>query len=334
MRKHLFSLPIAAILLLSGCGSDSDQNQVISKRFIHKYGYAVSKEEWQSNKYPGQVITNLRSGVTVTATYENGSLHGPCTHTHPHSQTVQHFYQYNLGSLIKEITYDSMGMPIREQVQLSPQRSCITQWYADGNPMSVEDYTREELIEGEYFTMLNETESKVERGIGLRIRRNQLGALLSKDHFDAGYMVKREAFYPSGTPESVAHFRMNTMQGERSSYTEKGEPLAQEEYVDGALHGKATYYLNGYKQAETFYLKGAKNGLETHFIDGEAIEEEILWYNDRQHGPAKFYVDGVAKIDWYYDGKKVSKRRYDELEQLDQMISQASSSFKDGGSAR
>jgi antitoxin component YwqK of YwqJK toxin-antitoxin module len=333
MRKHLFSLPIAATLLLAGCGSD-DQNQVISKRYIHKYGYAVSKEEWGANKYPGQVITNLRSGVTITATYENGTLHGPCTHTHPHSQTVQYYYQYNQGNLIKEIAYDSMGMPMKEKVQLSPQRFCITQWYADGTPMSVEDFAGEELLAGEYFSLHNEIESKVERGIGLRTKRNQQGTLLSKDKFDAGYMVMRESYYPTGTPESITHYTMNKIHGERQAFNERGEPLAQEEYVNDSLHGKATYFLNGRKQAEVFFLNGLKNGLETHYIDGDAVEEEILWYNDRQHGPTKFYVDGVAKVDWYYDGKKVSKKRYEELEQLDQMISQASQGFRDGGSAR
>lgn len=324
MKKYLFSLPIAATLLLSGCGNGDKANQIISKRYIHKYGYAVSKEEWEANHYPGQVITTLRNGVTITTTYENGVIHGPCTHTHPHSQTVQYFYLYDHGDLKKEVIYDNIGMPLREKVQLSPKRYCVTKWYTDGTPMSVEDFAGEELIDGQYFTLNNEVESRIERGVGLRTRRDRQGILLSKDHFDKGYMTKREAFYPNGNPESSTLYDMNKITGERTVYDENGKPLAVEEWVDDTLHGKATYFANGLKQVEVFFLHGSKNGVETHFIDGDTIEQEIYWFNNKRHGPTKFYVgDGLAKTEWYYGGKLVSKKKYDELDQLDKMITQS-----------
>ena len=112
MKKFLFSLPIAAGLVLAGCGGNNGNAQVISKRYIHKYGYAVSQSEWDSNNYPGQVITNLRNGVTITATYEGGILHGPSTHTHPHSQTVQYYYLYNFGDLKKEVKPLMIGVQL------------------------------------------------------------------------------------------------------------------------------------------------------------------------------------------------------------------------------
>ena len=198
MRKFLFSIPVAAGLVLAGCGDNGGSDQVISTRYIHKYGYAVSQSEWDASHYPGQVITNLRNGVTITATYEGGALHGPCTHSHPHSQTIQHYYLYNQGELKKEVTYDVLGMPIGEKVQLSPHRYCITKWYGDGTPMSIEDFASEELIEGKYYTLNNDIESKVERGVGLRIRRDQNGTLVSKDTIDKGYLTKRESFHLSG----------------------------------------------------------------------------------------------------------------------------------------
>ena len=46
--------------------------------------------------------------------------------------------------------------------------------------------------------------------------------------------------------------------------------------------------------------------------------------NDKRHGPTKFFVsDGLAKTEWFYDGKLVSKNRFDELRELDLMITQA-----------
>lgn len=167
-KSTIIFLPVALSLLLASCGSDQGSSQVVSQRFIHKFGYAVSKTDWDKHSYPGQVITVMRDGVTVTASYENGLLHGPCTYTYPHSQTVHRFHLFNQGTLVKEITYDQIGMPTKERVQLSPQRHVVTYWYQDGTPLSIENYAGEELIDGEYLTQNNEVEARVEHGSGGR----------------------------------------------------------------------------------------------------------------------------------------------------------------------
>ena len=70
--KRLSPLLIALSgLFIFGCqnsSKDQDEN-VVYKRYIHKYGYDVSKEEWEGATYPGQVVTTLRNGVTVTSSY-------------------------------------------------------------------------------------------------------------------------------------------------------------------------------------------------------------------------------------------------------------------------
>ena len=38
-------------LATASCTSDHDQKNVISERYIHKYGYDVSKEEWEILDY-------------------------------------------------------------------------------------------------------------------------------------------------------------------------------------------------------------------------------------------------------------------------------------------
>jgi len=330
MNKLFLSLPIVATLLLSGCGSEQNNGEVISKRYVHKYGYAVSQSEWESNNYPGQVITTMRNGVTITSTYEDGLLNGPSTHTHPHSQTVQHFYLYEYGDLKKEVIYDALGMPIREKTQLSPHRCSITMWYGDGTPMSTEDYADDELLDGKYFTLNNELESSVERGNGLKTRRDQHGTLLSKNHIEAGYLTKKETFYSNGNLEEVAFYKMNQRNGERKVYTEAGDSLAVEEWVNNQIHGKATYFVNGNKQTEVYFLNGARNGIETQYIDGQTVEKEIAWNNDQRHGPTKFFVaDNLAKTEWYYNGKLVGKRRYDELLAMENMAIQAAEQFND-----
>lgn len=313
-----------AAAILFGCNNKEEPSSVVSKRYIHKYGYAVSQEEWEAHNYPGQVITTMRDGITVTTTYEHGILHGPCTYTYPHSQTVENYMLYKNGELIKEIRYDRNGMPTREEVRLSPSRYTLTMWYSSGSPLSVEEFAGEEIVEGQYFSANNETEARIDKGTGVRIRRDQNGLLLSRDLVDKGYVTKREALYPSGGPEYVAHYFMNKLQGEKRSFSEKGEPVAIEEWKADKLHGLATYYSNGVKISEISYLDGIKNGLERHYIDGDTISQEIAWENGNRHGPTIYYVDGQTSTEWFYDGSHVSQNRFEELAKLDEMVSHIS----------
>lgn len=116
-RYSLLLIPMLGSLLVGCQTSNKDKNDnVVSERYIHKYGYDVSKEEWESTGYPGQVVTTLRNGVTVTSSYENGILHGPTTHTFPHSKTTESLNIYERGNLVKKTTYDIRGIPQKEQV--------------------------------------------------------------------------------------------------------------------------------------------------------------------------------------------------------------------------
>ena len=314
-------------MLACGCNQNKKDEPVVSERYIHKYGYALTKEDWDNGNYPGQVITTLRNGVTITSTYENGVLHGASTHTFSNSHTVQTYFLYNQGEKVKEIQYDLQGMPLCETLQVSPTRVTKTLWYADGTPLSIEEYSQDELLDGQYFTKNNETESRVEKGNGIRICYDREGILLSKDEFKGGYMVKRESFYPNNIPESIVHFKRGGLHGERKTFTASGEPLATEDWIDGQLHGKCTYFKNGTKDYEISYLKGKKQGSEIHYLDGTAVLKEVIWENDKQHGPSTYFIDGIAQTTWYYDGKEVSYKEYQDQIKLDEMVSQISTEY-------
>lgn len=328
MKTRLSLLCGALALLACSCNKDTNSNQVVSQRYVHKYGYAVSQEEWASKNYPGQVISTLSNGVVVTATYENHELHGPCTFTFPNSNTIERHVIYNRGAVVKETTYDSSGMPLEETAQLSQSRRSVTLWYSDGAPKSIEEYANEELLEGQYFTVLNELEARVEKGKGEKVMRDAKGTLLFRDEVDAGFTVKRESFYPNGSPEGITYFANNKKHGLRKTFTVSGEPLSVEEWVNGALHGKATYFKNGTKYLEVSYLFGKKNGQESYFVDGDAISHQISWDGDKRHGPETYFVDGSEKTTWYYGGKEVSKSNYDDQIRLDEIISRGQSDLR------
>jgi antitoxin component YwqK of YwqJK toxin-antitoxin module len=308
-------------LTLSGCNKGSQDEGVVSKRYIHKYGYAIAAEDWEVKTYPGQEVTTLRSGVTVTTTYESGIQHGPMTRTYPHSQIVELYSLYNLGNKVKEISYDPAGIPVREWVQLSPTRSSVTLWYKEGSPMSVEESVGAELLDGQYYTANNELDSRVERGSGLRSTRTREGVLVAKEAFEEGYAIKRETFYPNGYPESIAHYLRGALHGEKRTFAQTGEPLAIEEWVNNQLHGKAIYFNNGNRYLEVTYLYGEKDGIERHFVDGDVISQEIPWESGRRHGEAVFYSKGKTDHEWYYEGQLVSRHKFDELNKIDTIIS-------------
>ncbi len=309
----LLALLGLANLLMFGCNKENQDDSVISERYVHKYGYAVTKQDWEEKNYPGQVITDLTNGVTLTTTYENGIKQGPSTQTFPHSQTVQFFCLYNQGNCVKEITYDPAGVPLLEKVKLSPTRSSVTTWYAQGSPMAVEEFVGPELLEGQYYTANNDLECRVEKGVGQAVRRDRNGLLMARELIEGGYAVKKETFYPNGAPQAIAYCYRNNLHGERRTFAQNGEPLAIEEWVNGALHGKSTYFKNGNRYAEVTYRYGEKFGIERHFIDGDIVSQEIMWENDLRHGPTLYFVEGKAEYHWYYAGEAVSKRKYDEM---------------------
>ena len=302
-------------LLMVGCNkSDQDKNdEVVSQRYIHKYGYDVSKEEWESTGYPGQVITTLRNGVTITASYEDGVLHGKTTYTYPHSQTVESLNIYERGNLVKKTSYNIRGIPQKEEIFLSPSHVKLTRWYSNGTPMSLEEYHNTELLEGEYYNKNNEAQFKVTKGSGMRITRDQHEQIVAKETIENGYPAKRETFHPHGIPHTIIPLSGGKIHGEKKVYAPSGEPISSEAYRQNILDGHATYYQNGCRYLELSYKNGVKHGTERHFIDGETIVEETEWLEGQKHGPSIFYFDGMSKTRWYYNNMPVSKEKYREL---------------------
>jgi len=309
-------------LFVFGCqNSSKDQNEnVVSKRYIHKYGYDVSKEEWDGATYPGQVITTLRNGVTVTASYEDGVLHGPTTYTFPHSHTTESLNIYERGNLVKKVTYDIRGIPQKEQVFLSPSHVKTTKWYQKGTPLSVEEYHNNELLEGEYYNEKNETASRVTKGSGVRITRDQHENIIARETIENGFPVLRETFHPHGIPHTVLPLSGGKLHGEKKVFAPTGEPVSIESYKLDVLHGPATYYQNGCRYLEVNYREGLKHGKERHFVDGETVVEETEWMEGQKHGPSVVFFDGMSRTRFYYNNQAVSKEKYRELCEIEENI--------------
>jgi antitoxin component YwqK of YwqJK toxin-antitoxin module len=315
MKRYLFFLMPFLGILASGCQNSKQgkNEEVISERYIHKYGYDVSKKEWETAGYPGQVITTLRNGVTITASYEDGILHGPTTYTYAHSQTLESLNIYERGNLMKKTSFSIQGIPFKEETFLSPSHLRVLRWYNTGTPMSLEEFHHTELLEGEYYNKNNEAEYRVIKGAGTRIIRDQHEQITSKETIENGYPILRETFYSHGVPHTIIPLSGGKVHGEKNVFAPSGEPISKETFTLNVLDGPATYFQNGCRYLESNYKNGLKHGTERHYIDGETIVEETEWYEGHKHGPSIVYFDGMSKIQWYYNNIQVSKERYREL---------------------
>lgn len=320
--KLLKLTPVLALVFFASCQKNTDTASVVSEQYLHKYGYAVSKQEWNDHYYPGQVVKQMSDGVVITTSYEAGVKHGPTTYTYPHSTTIQKTEMYDRDQLVKVINFDSHGLPVWQKVTLSPTRYEYTSWYKEGSPRCVEEYAADELLEARYFTTQGDIEAKVEKGFGQVIERDHLGKLLSKKEISTGFVNLSEEYYANGALKERAQYKLGILNGEKKTFAQTGEPISVEEFIDGRLHGKSVHYRNGVKQYEVSYLFGAKNGFETHFIDGEHVAHQICWENNVKHGPETFYMVSGPVTHYYYGGDELSRSRYEEMVRLDEMIAQ------------
>ncbi len=311
-------------LILASCQSNSGIDQIVSQKYVHKYGFDVSEAEWEERAQDGQVIETLKNGVKVTRSYENGQLHGPTTYTFPHKTTIEKCMTYDQGSLLKETVYDQSGIPIREDLYEFENRNVITLWDEKGIPLSIEEYENDILISGSYYTPEHVLESSVEQGYGTRIKRDRSGLLISRDRMENGIIAERTTFHPNGEIHMISHYHDYQLHGEQLKFAPSGRPLMQLTWNHGVLDGLKIIYRNGIKVAEIPYVSGEKHGTELHYDDLGNLTAEISWKNDKKHGCTKMYSEESVDSEWFYKGQAVNAERFHLLEQREQIIADLS----------
>lgn len=311
---------LAIATMITSCDEGKNNKNVISQRYIHKYGYDVSQEEWNTQQYPGQVLTTMRDGKTITESFEDGLLHGSKTETYPHSQTIQTLENYERGHLVRRISYSVRGIPEKEEVFKSAKHVLITNWYPSGSPKAKEEYKDKVLINGWYYSVANETDSRIENGTGEKTVRNQTGDMLSREVFNNYRVTYVETYYPNNTPSTMTSYENGRIHGEKKHFSMSGDPIFIEQYSNGLKHGLCTYYQNGYKYLEVPYSNNYKDGVERHYIDGEVVVEETEYKDGIKHGPSIVYCDGSARTTWFFESQKVSRPKYEQLVLRDEQI--------------
>lgn len=309
-------------LVFTACQSTNSIDQVVSQTFVHKYGFETSEEEWEAREKDGQVVTMLKNGVKVTRSYQNGQLHGPTTHTFPHSSIVEKLLVYDQGSLLKESINDAAGMPIREEVYEFDNRTIITLWDDKGVPLSIEEYDDEILMEGKYFTADHDLEGRVDSGSGERIKRDRTGLLISRDTIENGIIASRTTYHPNGNAHTISNYHDYQLHGPQLKYTASGKPLMELHWNHGVLDGSKVIYRNGSQVAVIPYINGQKHGVEFHYDDLGNLTAEIEWRNDKKHGATKLHTEDSTDTEWFFKGQSVNAEKFKNLDGREKIISE------------
>ena len=322
--KPIYFILFGSGLLLTSCQNNTGLDQIVSQKYVHKYGFDVSEQEWEDRAQDGQEIAVLKNGVKTTRSYENGQLHGPTTSSFPNSTTVEKLLVYDQGILLKEAVFDSSGMPILETLYEFDDRNVITLWDEKGVPLSIEEYDNDLLVEGKYYTGEHILEAQVNAGYGERVKRDRSGLLISKDQVEGGCIAERATYHPSGETHTISHYHDYQLHGEQIKFTSTGKPLMKLNWNHGILDGTKVVYRNGLKVAEIPYINGQKHGIEKHYDDLNQLTAEIEWKKDKKHGCSKFFTDETTDTEWFFKGQMVSAEKFEILDSRDRFIADLS----------
>lgn len=309
--KNIAFIVIAGSLTFSGCARRiHDPQEVVEQEYIHRYGVPVEVNNWQSQGSSGQVVSTLKNGVVVTKTFAGGALEGETSYTFPHSELIETREIYSGNDLIKETHFYRNGTPAH---QIDHTTQTFITWYDNGATQSSEVVENGLIVKGEYFDLNHRQDSRIVDSNGLRTRRDAFGNRIAVDSIENGQVVLTKTFHQNGAVKEEIPYVNGCTEGQLKTYLPDGVPVAIEIWIQGEKTGPARLFENGEMVAEVPYIKGVKNGIERRFRNGKIVVAEMSWVQGNLYGPYISYVGEVTKIDYYYQGKAVSKSVYDKM---------------------
>lgn len=300
--------------VLSSCQSNRHPHDEVVCETVHRYGVPLEPEDWSARGQYGQVISMRKDGVTVMRTYEAGVLEGDCTYTFPHSETIQKREVFNQGELVKDLSYYPNSLPWQQVVYDSPTHESITTWYESGAPQYREEIENGLLVQGEYYNIDQQLESRVEESNGLKMRRDGTGQIQSIDKIENGRLVLNTTYHPNGIPAVVTPYVNGVVEGERHTYLSGGEPATIEQWTNNMQHGNTIVFEHGEMRSDVTYVNGYRHGIERRYRDEETVAQELNWRQGQKHGPCHSYIGTTCQTDWYFRDQQVpNKATYDML---------------------
>lgn len=317
MKKYLLILSIFTINfnIDASAASRKLDKHVIKETYTHSYGITVSKSEWNRRGKDGVITKIFKDGSILTENFHQGLHHGLVSQTYPHSSIISVKKEYAHGILISILKNFRNGLPQKEEVFLNDNSVKLSLWHeGDSFPWLIETTKNSIILEGSYHSPKNPNEKTIiVNGNGIKSIFSADGTLLFEEIYNNGLLTTIIKFYPNKDPAVVTAYLNNQPHGIRQTFDLGGIPNTVEEWRHGEQDGVTIIFKNGQKVSEIPYVKGLKDGIEICYNESLEVVEEISWKHNTLHGFRKIHTDDVSKIEWYYQGKLVSKNKFDRL---------------------
>lgn len=133
-----------------------------------------------------------------------------------------------------------------------------------------------------------------------------------------------QRFTPAGQLLEEAHYRNDTLDGERKYFYANGTVESIEHYTNGVFHGEyRKFYENGSIQIEQTFVHGALEGLSIAYYPNGVMKEKVTLRNNEENGPfTEYHENGALKAEGTYISdenvavEQGELREYDETGQL------------------
>lgn len=163
---------------------------------------------------------------------------------------------------------------------------------------------------------LETAEIKNERGQTERWQRR-------KDNGQKEGLFQR--FSAEGILLEEAHYRADSLHGERKYFAPSGTLESIEPYENNRIHGKfRSFYETGALKIEQDFVQGALTGWSIRYYPNGTVEEKVMLKNNVENGPFwEYHENGTLKTEGTYapndegDGVEEGElKEYDENGQL------------------
>ena len=129
-----------------------------------------------------------------------------------------------------------------------------------------------------------------------------------------------QRFDEKGVLLEEAHYKNDTLDGERKYFYPSGALESIEHYSNGIYHGKyLKYYDSGTLQVEQEFVSGALEGWSTAYYPNGVVKEKVTLVHNEENGPfTEFYENGQKKAEGRYVPGEDFPMEQGELKEYDE----------------
>jgi antitoxin component YwqK of YwqJK toxin-antitoxin module len=114
------------------------------------------------------------------------------------------------------------------------------------------------------------------------------------------------AWYASGIPFGVKHWKAGLQQGRSVQFHDTGTLHSVVYWKGGVQHGPAVFWFkDGTLEQTSDWKDGKSHGLETSYFPSGTLRSKATWQNGGMHGTlASWYPDGTKELEAHYENNK------------------------------